>query len=81
MRGKLAAALRRFASATVQLEQEILKHPDFRLLCEDYGDAVEALERWSHSTDAIAPQRVSEYRKLVEELEQEIRNHLDALPE
>jgi hypothetical protein len=79
MPGKLAAALKRFASRSVQLEQEVLKNPDFRLLCEDYGDAAEALERWSHSTDAMSPQRVLEYRRLVEELEKEIQNHLKTL--
>ena len=79
MPGRLAAALRRFASRSVQIEQEILRNPEFRTLCEDYGDAVAALERWRRSTDSIALKRASEYDKLVQELEIEISNYLQTL--
>ncbi len=80
MPGRLAAALKRFAGRSVQLEQEMLKNPDFRSLCEDYGEAVEALERWRQSTHPMSSQRVSEYEKLVKDLEQEIEDYLAALP-
>jgi hypothetical protein len=73
---RLAAALRRFASRSTQLEREVLKNPDFRSLCEDYGEAVEALERWSKSNHSPSPQRVLEYQRLVDELEQEIEIYL-----
>ena len=73
---KLQAALRRFSEQAPQVEQLILRDRDFRSLCEDYGDAVAALERWSSSTQAIAPHRTAEYRKLVEDLENEIRASL-----
>ena len=76
---KLAPALRRFANRSVQLQREVLLNPDFRTLCEDYGDAVRALERWSNSTQAEVPQRTTEYRRLVKELEQEIQDHLTNL--
>ena len=79
MPGRLAAALRRFASRSVQIEQEILRNPEFRTLCEDYGDAVAALERWRRSTDSISLKRASEYDKLVQELEIEISNYLQTL--
>ena len=76
MPGKLAAVLKRFANRSSQIEQEILRNPEFRILCEDYGDAAEALEHWTKSTDRIAANRVAEYRALTEELELEICNHL-----
>lgn len=76
MTGKLAAVLKRFASRSSQIEQEILRDPDFRALCEDYGDAVQALEHWTRSTDSIAVSRISEYRRLAAELEEEISNRL-----
>ncbi len=74
---KLEAALKRFASRAVQLEQELLRNPDFRSLCEDYGDSIEAIERWSHSTDPVSSQRVAEYRRLTKDLEREIEDHLE----
>ena len=80
MPAKLAAALRRFASCSTQLEREILKNRDFRSLCEDYGEAVETLDRWSKSAQLISVQRVLqrilEYQKLVRDLEQEIETYL-----
>ena len=76
---KLAAARKRFASRAAELEREILQDPDFRSLCEDYGEAVAALERWSSSSHPSSPQRVSEYQNLVRELEEEIQSHLHLL--
>lgn len=80
MPGRLATVLKRFADRAIAIQREILRNPDFRILCEDYGDAVAALERWSESNDDMAFQRTSEYRHLVEELELEISNHLQTLP-
>jgi hypothetical protein len=77
---RLAAVLRRYASRSIQLEREVLKNPDFRSLCEDYGEAVEALERWSRGNDPLSPQRVLEYQRLVRDLEQEIEIHLGKKP-
>jgi hypothetical protein len=46
---------------------------DFRWLCEDYGEAVEALRRWQAATaDPRAPARIEEFGQLVVELEDEI---------
>ena len=46
---------------------------DFRALCEDYGEAVEALRRWQASTaDPVASARIEEFARLVAELEAEI---------
>jgi hypothetical protein len=80
MPARLTAALRRFASRSAQLEREILKNPDFRSLCEDYGEAVDALDHWSKSAHPLSGQRVAEYQHLALELEQEIESYLDGVP-
>ena len=48
------------------------ENPEFRAICEDYGDCVHALQFWGQSTAPEAETRVNEYRTLVEELEKEI---------
>jgi hypothetical protein len=78
MPGRLAAILKRFPRRSVEIEKEIMKNPDFRALCEDYGDAVDALGRWSTSTDESS-NRAKEYRQLVRDLELEIQNHVQML--
>ena len=46
---------------------------EFRALCDDYRDAVEALRRWHALTaDPNAPARIEEFARLVAELEDEI---------
>ena len=73
---RLEAVLKRFPHQGVQIEEEILKNREFRALCEDYSDAVDAFDRWSISCDNVAPERASEYRRLVGDLELEICEHL-----
>ena len=48
---------------------------EFRALCADYGDALEALRRWEASDDR-RHNRVEEFRTLLAELEQEIVREL-----
>ena len=45
------------------------ENPEFRALCEDYGDCIRARQFWGQSTASEAETRVNEYRTLVEELE------------
>ena len=44
--------------------------PEFRAVCDDYGEVQRALERWQ-ATDRAAPGRVAEFRRLLAELETE----------
>ncbi len=46
--------------------------PEFLALCEDYDACVNALRYWSQSKKPEAKTRVSEYRALVRDLEEEI---------
>jgi hypothetical protein len=60
------------------LRERMLVDPEFRSLCEDYGDAFEALLRWEVSTDSHRPARIEEFRRLLSELEAEILVELAA---
>jgi hypothetical protein len=51
---------------------------DFRSLCEDYGDACEALRRWQISDDRRRQERIEEYQELLRDLEREILRELSA---
>jgi hypothetical protein len=42
----------------------------FRAICEDYADALRALHYW-HAADLASHKRAEEYRRLIEELEDE----------
>jgi len=54
------------------------ENPEFRVLCDDYGDCIHARHFWGQSTASEAETRVNEYRSLVEELEKEILEALAA---
>jgi len=77
MPGRLRVVIDRFKNHDSRIEREMLKNPEFRSLCEDYGDAVEAVRNWSRSRDPSAANKTVEYRGLVLALEQEIRDHLN----
>lgn len=51
---------------------------EFRSLCEDYGEAFEALRRWEGSDDSHRSARIEEFRRLLGELEAEILAELGA---
>lgn len=54
------------------LRERMLVDREFRSLCEDYGDAREALRHWEVSADRNRAARVEEFRRLMAELESEI---------
>ena len=53
------------------------KDDDFKLLCRDYADALEAIQIWRQSVNTEAPKRVLEYQSLVGELKKDIRQYLE----
>jgi hypothetical protein len=55
------------------------KSAAFRSLCEDYRDALRALDHWSGQVSAEAGLRRSEYEQLLAELDVEVRTWLEAL--
>jgi hypothetical protein len=54
----------RFSQHELQLHRRYRGDKEFRLLCDDYYDAVEAFKHW-HAADDTA--KTEEYRQLVEE--------------
>ena len=50
----------------------MLKNPEFRTLCTDYGKCIEAGKFWGQSNVTGAKAKVEEYRYLSKALEQEL---------
>ena len=73
--------LNRLADMRCRAELAYMRDARFRGLCDDYGEAIEARERWRHSPIPNAAQRLAEYTDLVAGLEDEIfleiRNYCD----
>jgi hypothetical protein len=68
----------RFPERAASIRELDAEDAVFRAICEDYGEALRALEHWSRSHQACARQRVDEYRMIVQELEAEVIAALDA---
>lgn len=60
------------------IRKRIRADPEFRSLCEDYGEAFEALRRWEDSAVSHRAERIAEFRRLVGDLEAEILAELGA---
>ena len=71
--------LERFPNKSETIRHLMAENHEFRALCEDYGDYMNARQFWGQSTASEAETRANEYRALVEELEKEIDEALRAL--
>jgi|tagenome__1003787_1003787.scaffolds.fasta_scaffold15281203_1 hypothetical protein len=80
MSRKIAHVIGRFQRLRVQIEEAALQDTRFRSLCEDYAVAVEAVQFWSQSSDARAPQMILEFQRLQADLESEILSDLQHRP-
>jgi uncharacterized protein YPO0396 len=58
------------------MRERMIVDREFRSLCEDYGEALEALRGWEASDDRHRQERVEEFRSLLAELELEIAREL-----
>jgi hypothetical protein len=54
------------------IRERMRVNQEFLLLCEDFGEAFEALQHWKVSTDVRQAKRVEEFRGLVDDLAAEI---------
>ena len=63
--------VRRFPRQEFAIRRLYVRDPEFRAVCDDYGEVQRALEHWQ-ATDQPAPGRVTEYRRMLEELEAEV---------
>ena len=69
---KLKAAIAGFPGRELAIRRLYFRDADFRAVCEDYFDAMEARRRWQ-GVDS----RAAEYCEIIIELEHEIRTFLD----
>ena len=63
----------RFPERELELRRACARDVDFRAVCVDHGEAVSALRRFDEAGDP----RADEYRKIVDELEEEILGLLE----
>ena len=68
----LTAVIRMFPAHEFALRRLYSSDPEFGSLCEDYGLAVGALDRWKDDRS-----RSERYRQLVDELEEEILEFIE----
>jgi outer membrane protein assembly factor BamD (BamD/ComL family) len=54
-----------------------VRDPEFRAVCDDYGEVHRALKHWQAADQAV-PGRVAEYRRMLKELEAEALTFLNA---
>jgi hypothetical protein len=67
----------RFPRHELAIRRLYVRDPEFRAVCDDYGEVQRALEHWQAKGQA-APGRVAEYRRMLEELEAEALTFLSA---
>jgi len=68
--------VRRFPEYEFAIRRLCLRDPEFRAVCDDYGEVQRALEQ---ATDRGAPERAAEYRQMLEELASEALACMNAL--
>ncbi len=77
MQKGVLVAIRRFPEWSVEIRRRALADAAFRALCDDLGDAEDALRRWQDTESREASLRSSEYDVLVAELAAEIATILE----
>ena len=65
---------RKFPRAQLAIHRRCLQDPEFRAICEDYEDAAAALAKWK--TAEGNGTKVTQYRELLSDLEQELLEKL-----
>ena len=69
---------KRFPEMSETIDILVAEDPEFRAICEDYDDCVNALRYWIGCKEPEAEIRVNEYRTLINELENEIVGALNS---
>jgi uncharacterized protein YdcH (DUF465 family) len=77
MKEKVHHIRKRFPTMHQHIDRLSKKDPEFLSLCEDYRACVNALRHWTESGEPEAQARVAEYRTIIGELEDEIKQILE----
>ena len=77
MRDEIDALAGRFPQHATIIRRLGACDPTFRSICDDYGAARRALQHWD-AAGRTAPERVAEYRQILDELEAEALATLQA---
>jgi uncharacterized protein YdcH (DUF465 family) len=77
MGGEIGTLASRFPQHASKIRRLKARDPDFRSICDDYDLAQRALKHWEAAGQA-APERVTEYRDILKELEAEALAILEA---
>jgi hypothetical protein len=67
----------RFPRHEFAIRRLFVRDPEFRSVCDDYGEVQRALEHWQAAARPV-PERVAEYRRMLAELEAEALGMLTA---
>ena len=71
--------LQRFVHNKESIWQLISDDEEFRSICKDYGKCMEARQYWSRFEDADSKAKIAEYDYLLNQLEGEIHQRLEAV--
>lgn len=66
----------RFPDMGTTVRQLYLRDEEFRTICEDLGLAIDSLRHYQDRPDADLRSEIDDYRKLLHELEEELREYL-----
>jgi hypothetical protein len=72
----LFALFERFPDHKSALKDQYLQSESFQTLCSDYERCAKAIKYWKLARSEEASQRSTEYRELLAELEEEVRQML-----
>ena len=78
MKNEMYHIRKRFPGKSETIALLMAENPEFRSICEDYDECFQAWRHWAQSKEPEAEIRVSEYRTLIKELENEIVEALDS---
>jgi hypothetical protein len=72
----------RHPSHAWQIRRLSLRDPRFRSICDDYGEALDAIEFWRHGKRTakdrmVAKERLAEFCRIAEDLRQEVLEYLE----
>jgi hypothetical protein len=72
--------IERFPELAASIQSRFHDDQSFREMCSDYGETLEALQRWQASSSPERAARIEEYRELAEGLEIEVVTALRSPP-